>query len=138
MNLDNVTIYFLKDIIHRKKKALKNNEIKRFHVPQYDNLTLKCIGEFICQHPAINDYLPDQPDLPKTPKQWIVDVCAAVIGQPFKDWVKEQVEDRNAAMKEKREMMIDIDPEMKAAFQASTHVSRKYLNQILYHLISLS
>ena len=45
---DNVTIYFLKDIIRRKKKALKNDQIKRCQVPQYDNLTLKCIGEFIC------------------------------------------------------------------------------------------
>ena len=95
-------------------------------MPNYENLTLKHIGEFICQHPDIKDYLPDQPDLPKTPKQWIVNVCAAVIGQPFKDWVKEQVEERNALMKEKKEMMIDIDPEMKAKFQASTHVSRKY------------
>ena len=78
------------------------------------------------QHPNIATYLPDEPDLPKTPKQWIVNICTAVIGQPFKTWVAAQMEARNAAMKKKKEMMIDMDPEMAAKFNASTHVSRKY------------
>ena len=43
-------------------------------------------------------YLPDEPDLTKVPKQWIMNVCAAVIGSDFKEWVHEQIEDRNALM----------------------------------------
>ena len=43
--------------------------------------------EFISDLPDIADFLPDDPDLAKTPKQWIVNVCAAVIGKLFKDWV---------------------------------------------------
>ena len=49
-----------------------------------------------------------------------------MIGQPFKYWVYEQVEERNALMAEKKEVMIAMDPAMAAKFQASTHVSRKY------------
>ena len=44
------------------------------------------------------------------PKQWIVNVCAAVLGEVFKMWVQEQVEDRNALMAEKKEIMIAMDP----------------------------
>ena len=60
-------------------------------MPGYDNLTLKHIGAFITQQPNIMDYFPDEPDLKKVPKQFIVNVAAAVIGQPFRRWVSEQV-----------------------------------------------
>ena len=126
ISLDNVTIYFLKDILARKKSYVRNEAIQTVYVPQYEGLYLKDIAEFAVQHPNIATYLPDEPDLPKTPKQWIVNICTAVIGQPFKTWVAAQMEARNAAMKKKKEMMIDMDPEMAAKFNASTHVSRKY------------
>ena len=70
-------------------------------------------------------YLPDEPDLAKVPKQWLLNVCAAIIGQDFKDWVAEQIEERNALMAEKREVMISMDPVMASKFAASTHVSSK-------------
>ena len=85
--VDNVTVYFLKDIMHRRKKYVLNDQFQKFYVPNYENLTKVCIGEFVMKHPVIHDYLPDAPDLAKTPKQWVVNICATVIGQPFKDWV---------------------------------------------------
>jgi hypothetical protein len=121
-----VTIYFLRDICNRKKLRLKNDAIKTLHVPQYKNLTLNHIMDFASNHPKVFDYLPDEPDLPKIPKQWIVDVCAAVIGAEFRDWVDDCKEERNEAMAEKRNMMIDMDPEMAAKFKASTHVSCRF------------
>ena len=54
-----------------------------------------------------------------------MNVCSAVLGSAFKDWVAEQIEDRNAIMAEKKEIMIAMDPHMMAKFTASTHVSRK-------------
>ena len=50
-------------------------------------------------------------------------MCAYVLGDLFKGWVKHQVEERNAEMCAKKEMMISMDPEMAAKFRASTHVS---------------
>ena len=95
-------------------------------MPQYKSLSLEKILEFIADIPNIETFLPDDIDIAKTPKQWIVNVCAAVINQPFKDWVGEQVEDRNQHMAEKRDMMISMDPVMAEKFQNSTHISRKY------------
>ena len=56
----------------------------------------------------------------------MVNVIAAVLGEQFKDWVNLQVQERNALMSEKKEVMIAMDPDMAARFEASTHVSRKY------------
>ena len=78
------------------------------------------------KHPEVYAYLPEPSlELPKTPKQWIINFCAAVIGKPFREWVAAQVEERNALMSQKKEMMIALDPQMAAKFNASTHVSRK-------------
>ena len=120
-----MTVYFLKDLHNQKKRFLLNDAIQHFHVPQYKSLSIEKILEFISGEPDIADYLPDDQDLPKTPKQWIVNVCAAVVGQPFKQWVGAQVEDRNEQMADKRDMMISVDPMIAAKFHASTHISRK-------------
>ncbi len=44
---DNTTVYFLKDILGRKKAYLSNDEVKSLHVPQYKNLTLEKILAFV-------------------------------------------------------------------------------------------
>ena len=86
---DNVTIYFLKDILERKKAYLHNDDVKNIHIPQYKNLTVERVMEFVATQPGAEHYLPDEPDLAKVPKQWIVNICAAVIGADFKAWVAE-------------------------------------------------
>ena len=121
--LDNTTIYFLKDILARRKAYIHVDEVKTLHVPQYKNLSLEKIMAFVSNKPRVSQYLPDEVDLPKIPKQWVVNVCAAVMGDLFKVWVQEQVEERNALMAEKKEIMIAMDPQMAAKFSASTHVS---------------
>ena len=88
-----MTIYFLKDILARKKAYLTVDDVKTLHVPAYKNLTLEKILGYVSSKGRIDLYLPDEPDLPKVPKQWIVNVCAAVLGEDFKDWVHEQVEE---------------------------------------------
>ena len=71
-------------------------------LPQYKNLSVERIMEFVGDHDDINHYLPDDPDLEKVPKQWLVNVCVTVIGDPFRNWVAEQKEERNAKMAEKK------------------------------------
>ena len=94
-------------------------------MPQYKSLSIEKILGYVSTKGRIDLYLPDEPDLPKVPKQWIVNVCAAVLGEDFKGWVRDQVEERNELMAEKKEVMIAMDPQMAAKFAASTHVSSK-------------
>ena len=50
-------------------------------------LSLEHIFDYVTTQPQVKAYLPDDEDLPKVPKQLIVNVLAAVIGQPFRAWV---------------------------------------------------
>ena len=70
-------------------------------------------------------YLPDSREIHKVPREWICNIIASVLKNIFTDWVKQQIEDRNEEMAEKRDMNIELDPDIAAAFNASTSVSRK-------------
>ena len=63
-----MTIYFLKDILGRKKAYLHNDAVKNIHVPQYKNLTVLRVMKFAQGHPDVENYLPDEPDIAKVPK----------------------------------------------------------------------
>ena len=65
---DNVTIYFLKDILARRKRKLLNHEVQTIHVPMYKNLSVDKIIDFVADKPMVESYLPDSPDLAKVPK----------------------------------------------------------------------
>ena len=52
----------------RKKAYVQNDAIKHIHVPQYKNLTVERVMEFVAGQPDIEHYLPDEPDLAKVPK----------------------------------------------------------------------
>ena len=114
----------------RKKAYIHVDDVKTLHVPQYKNLSIEKILTFASTKPKVEKFLPDGIDLPKVPKQWIVNVCAVVIGPAFKDWVVDQMEERNALMAKKKDVMIEMDSMMAAKFDASTHVSRKYLRRV--------
>jgi hypothetical protein len=53
----------------------------------------------------------------KLPKQWIVNVIYSSIGKDFADWVKARVIERNTNIVKVRQLGIDMDPGVFAAFQ---------------------
>ena len=74
--------------------------------------------QFLRQHHShVFEYLPD-PDLelPKTPKQWIANVCATVLEDRFNNWVKAQVDARHQKVAVSKDIMIDVDPEIARVF----------------------
>ena len=46
----------------------------------------------------------------KMPRSYISNVLYTMIGQPFKDWVNEQIEKRNAKIVEDQNLAIQMDP----------------------------
>ena len=56
-------------------------------------------------------------ELPKTPKQWIANMCATVLEDLFAKWVKAQVDKRHQKVAVQKDLMIDIDPEIARVFQ---------------------
>ena len=95
-------------------------------MPQYDTLTIEKILEFLNNHPVCFDYFPhDHKEIVRLPKQWIVNVAATVIGTPFRDWVKEQVKNRNHSMAVTKNLFVEMDPDIYQAFSNSNAVSSK-------------
>jgi len=69
--------------------------------------------------------MPDKGELHKVSREWICNVVATVLGTTFTNWVKEQIEARNEEVREKKDMNIELDEDVAAAFTASTSVSCK-------------
>lgn len=70
-------------------------------------------------------HLPDSKDIPRLPRQWLINVCYTVVGEQFAAWVNRLVEARNAERAQEKELMIDLDPEVAQVFRSSTHVSTR-------------
>ena len=52
-------------------------------------------------------------------QQYIANVIYTVVGNPFAQWVKSQMEKRNEKIKAEQDMLIDMDPEIAEIFRAS-------------------
>ena len=50
-------------------------------------------------------------------------MVSSIVGQPFSAWVNDRVEDRNKTKSINQDLLIQLDPRIAAAFEASTHVS---------------
>ena len=69
------------------------------------------------QQPDIGDWFPDMIEIGRLPKEFIGNVAFTIIGKPFGDWLKAQIEARNRKVLIDRQNEIQMDPEMAAAFQ---------------------
>ena len=83
----------------------------------------------------VMDYLPDNQEIDKVSREWICNVIATLLKNKFTDWLKKAVDKRNKDVVDKGEMNIVMDPDIFAAFQASTAVSSKclYFIELLTH-----
>ena len=115
---------------------MKAKDVRHIQVPLYEGLALKNIAAFLEDgHAEVFDYFPDQQEIHKVSKDWICNICATVLKGVFSGWVRNQIEERNYAVTKKKNLMIDMDPEVAAAFHSSTKVSRKLL--FIYQCLTL-
>ena len=136
--IEHITVYFLKEIISGKKKALKQNDVQHLFVPQYEGkllffmiisllgLGLKEIFEQIDNNGALQIYFPDQiKERARLPKAWICNVLSSTTNGEFAIWVKKQIDSRNLKRAVEADKLIEVDPEIYDAFQGATSISRK-------------
>lgn len=97
------------------------------YVPLYETLSIKLIFKKIREYPEVLDYLPDEQDWGRLPRQFICNIAHTIIGKPFAQWVMEADNDRNQVVAAKQDCMIHMDPEIAKAFEASTAISSKFL-----------
>ena len=92
----------------------------------YNTLTVDSILSYGSQVKQVKQYLPDERDVPKLPRQWLINVIYSLAGDDFRAWVSQQVKDRNDRVAEKRDLMIELDPDIAAAFGDSANISSKF------------
>ena len=144
---DCVNIYFLKDLVMGRKKCkyllqqltdivvIKEVDAKQINVPYYEGLTIEKLLEARNHFPRLVDYLPDERDISRLPRQWIVNLIYTLVGDNFKKWVAEKVRTRNDKIASKYDLMLDLEPSIAKAFLASSMVSSKYNQYPIFYII---
>ena len=152
-HIEQVTIYFLKDLACGKKKSKCHNlvllthnppieilswKVRHVSVPFYESLSLEKIKEFCRRQPNdIDRYFPDKQELHKISREWVCNVIATVLEEVFTDWVGERIKTRNEEVTDKKEMNIELDQDIADAFNMSTSVSREFRFYFVSYLFFL-
>ena len=69
----------------------------------------------------------------KLPREFIGNVIATIVGDPFYEWVDEQIKIRNAKFKEEHDQFLELDEGVATVVVGSTSISCKYLFRYLIH-----
>ena len=94
------------------------------HVPQYEGLKVEAMLDFASQYPNAMRVFPEsKKETMKMPRQYIANCIFTIVGEPFKLWVNERVDERHKKVLDDREMGIEMDPEVYAIFAANKAVS---------------
>ena len=93
------------------------NGVRHLQVPQYENLSMPKILDFLAQFEAMHHHMPaESHEIAKLPRGWVINIGATVVGQPFVEWVQQKIAERNAAMAKERNLLIKMNPQLAAAF----------------------
>ena len=88
-------------------------------VPQYENLSIERIIQTARKDSQISLYLPEDRDMHKVPRQWLINVVYTVIGEPFRAWVTNEIAHRNEELAKKQKLHIEMNPEVTRALHSS-------------------
>ena len=91
----------------------------------YKGLTIDNILAEGRRSPEVNNYLPDEKDLHRLPRQWLANVIYTLVGEEFQNWVTECIRNRNDHIAEKQNLIVELDPVIAAAFNNSLNISSK-------------
>ena len=91
-------------------------DMKHLAVPHYEGLTVQDILKNIGMRDNFRLFMPIVKELPKLPKQFIINVAYSIIGDPFAKWVKGQIQTRNIKVTREKDLLIAMDPRIAEAF----------------------
>lgn len=105
------------------KTSLQSYQVKTIAVPHYKGLAIKDILDFVLGDAAVQNALPSPKECLRLERAYICNVAYSIIGEPFRNWVEKQVNERNEKIAVEGNQYINMDPEIARIFQASTQVS---------------
>ena len=72
--------------------------------------------EFLSKYPEVQEYAPDACECYRLPREWVGNLGYSIIGDPFKNFIWDLIEQRNTKVAVKRDLFINMDPQVAAAF----------------------
>ena len=67
--------------------VIKSENVKYLHVPCYEGLTIEAIREMSKENDEVHRHFPDERDIRRLPRQWIINIVYSIVGEPFRQWV---------------------------------------------------
>ena len=67
---------------------MKCSRVAYLFCPQYEGLALAKILAKLSDHPEVEQYLPDEQDRHRIPRQWAINIFHTVVGKPFAVWAQ--------------------------------------------------
>ena len=61
----------------------------------YEGINVKVMMEFLSNYPAVSNYLPDECECYRLPREWIGNLGVTVVGKAFKNFIRQLIEERN-------------------------------------------
>ena len=95
---------------------MKCDNLRHIAVPFYEGLTVQAMLHESLKYPQVADYLPEEKDLAKVPRQWLANVIFSVAGEPFSAWVDEVISSRNSKISANEKKHVMMDEDVYAAF----------------------
>ena len=68
---------------------VKNENAKHLAVPQYISLSTEQLLLYASQKPGMTDFLPDQKEWRRLPRQWVINLLYTFVGEHFANWVRD-------------------------------------------------
>jgi hypothetical protein len=104
---------------------VKATNIKVLSVPNYEGLTIDDFLKKAKNYHIMNSYLPEERDIHRLPRSFIINVLYTMIGEDIKLYVSRIIEERNKAVVDHQRMALELDDDIRRAFEMSTSISRK-------------
>ena len=125
---ETVTVSHLRDLAMGVKKIIRCKEVKVIDVPHFEGLAIKNIFAFASQTPEVENALPPSKEIAKLCRGYLANVIYTIMGEPFRQWVNQQVARRNERIAIEGNNVISMDPEIARIFQQSSAISGKSLS----------
>ena len=95
------TIYHMKDIAAGKRRWVKLDRKKDINVPNFEKLTVDTMLHYAKARPEVMEALPMvKHEREKLPREYIANVIYTIVGDPFKKWVDQKVDERHQHRRE--------------------------------------
>lgn len=93
---DNVTVHHLRDLAGGRRLIIKSDSVRSIHVPHFEGLTTDTMLFHAKNFPGVVKALPLEPrEVDKLPRSYIANLIYTIVGDPFKCWVNEKIQDRS-------------------------------------------